>query len=1072
MSNSAEANRNLLFGILAVQMDFISRDQLVAAMHTWVLEKHKSLGQILQAQGALAADERAILEAVVAKHIERHSNDVEQSLGSVSSVGSLHEELHRIEDSEVQASLGYVGTAHRDGRDDESTRTYIGGAPTSSNARFRILRPHARGGLGEVFVASDEELHREVALKQIQDRHALDPQSRARFLLEAEITGGLEHPGIVPVYGLGQDADGRPFYAMRFVKGDSLKEATSRFHQAERPGRDPGERSLALRGLLRRFVDVCNAAAYAHSRGVLHRDLKPGNVMLGPYGETLVVDWGSAKIVGRPGAADGAAATEPTLRPPSLSGSDPTQAGTAIGTPAYMSPEQAAGDLGRLGPHSDVYSLGATLYSLLTGRAPYEGPDIGEVLRRVQRGELSPPRQVKHAIPFPLEAICLRAMKLRPEERYDSPRELAEDIEHWLADEPVGAYREPPAARARRWLRRHRSVMTAAVAGLVVTLIGLTTLIFLQRHYNRRLEAANLAERAARDQSQKHFQLALKAVDQFYSGVSEEVLKDQPELTVLGRRLLAAPLRFYEELKDDLRRGGDQTPDARVALAHAWRSLARITSDVGSQADSLAALQQSVALVRELLHQDPENPALQLSLADGLGEVGTLLRSLGRHAESSAELNRARGILERLVADQPRAAGPRRKLANVLHNIANLQRYSNQLAETLANEESARAQEERLFADHLDGEDDLALLATIESGIGNVQRDLGNAEPAMAAYEKARAIEKRLSAEYPDSQRYRRYLSMSETNIGLLQGDLNQPDEALEYFKRARDLQRVLVSSHPNVPLYQNDLSATLHFIGLHLQRQGRITEAAATYEDSQAIAERLVTDHPNVTQYALDFGELYGHQGQLEREAGRPAAALGRYAQAIRTFEAILRREPNQGVARLFLRRVTVDRAEVLSRLGRHPEALAEWERLQVIGAVAFHEEYRRSHAMILGRANYTHRALAVARSLQQDKRIELSAGACYDLACVYSIVAGAVRRDLKLAPAERAQRLADFTNQAKLLLNRSYRAGYFGSPLHRDRLQIDPDLEALRSEPGFEELRSDLTFPADPFQGRRGER
>jgi serine/threonine protein kinase len=168
-----------------------------------------------------------------------------------------------------------------------------------------VLRPHARGGLGEVFVARDQELHREVALKEIQARHD-DPRSRSRFLLEAEVTGGLEHPGVVPVYGLGAYPDGRPFYAMRLIKGDSLKEAIGRFHQADVPGRDPGERRLALRGLLRRFVDVCNAVAYAHSRGVLHRDLKPSNVMLGPYGETLVVDWGLAKVVGRPAGSDGA----------------------------------------------------------------------------------------------------------------------------------------------------------------------------------------------------------------------------------------------------------------------------------------------------------------------------------------------------------------------------------------------------------------------------------------------------------------------------------------------------------------------------------------------------------------------------------------------------------------------------------------------------------------------------------------------------------------------------------------------------------------------------------------------
>ena len=213
----------------------------------------------------------------------------------------MREGLRAILDPDLEATLARVasdGTATHGGEEPQATATWGVGIPAAA-ARFRVLRPHARGGIGVVSVALDPELNREVALKEILPEHADDPDSRARFLLEAEVTGRLEHPGVVPVYGLGHDDGGRPYYAMRLVKGESLKEAIERFHADDGPGRDARERRLELRRLLSRFVDVCNAVAYAHSRGVIHRDLKPANILLGPYGETLVVDWGLAKVVGR-----------------------------------------------------------------------------------------------------------------------------------------------------------------------------------------------------------------------------------------------------------------------------------------------------------------------------------------------------------------------------------------------------------------------------------------------------------------------------------------------------------------------------------------------------------------------------------------------------------------------------------------------------------------------------------------------------------------------------------------------------------------------------------------------------
>ncbi len=215
------ADRNLLFGILALQMDFVTRDALVAAMNAWVLDKQQPLGAILVAQGALRPERRALLEPLVDEHVRQHGDDPAQSLAAVGAGTSTREAQKSIADGDLQFSLDHLGTTSID---PDRTATYIG-APTSPGGRFRILRFEAAGGLGEVYLARDEELHREVALKQIKSEYAHAQDRRSRFVVEAEITGGLEHPGIVPVYGLGHYDDGRPYYAMRFIKGESLKEA-------------------------------------------------------------------------------------------------------------------------------------------------------------------------------------------------------------------------------------------------------------------------------------------------------------------------------------------------------------------------------------------------------------------------------------------------------------------------------------------------------------------------------------------------------------------------------------------------------------------------------------------------------------------------------------------------------------------------------------------------------------------------------------------------------------------------------------------------------------------------------
>ncbi|MGC4004871.1 MAG: serine/threonine-protein kinase [Pirellulales bacterium] len=329
-----------------------------------------------------------------------------------------------------------------------------------------------------------------MALKEIQFDKSGSADNRNRFVREAEITGGLEHPGIVPVYGLGTYPDGRPFYAMRFIRGSSLKDAIDRYHKPDDTGKasDPGEKNLQLRRLLQRFIDVCEAIDYAHSRGVLHRDLKPGNIMLGKHGETLVVDWGLAKSLGETPSAGGST-SRPAVAPTidnnaaefaenplqlrsTLGAGDPTMDGSALGTPNFMSPEQAQGRIDLLGPASDVFGLGATLYALLTGRPPYAEKNVLASLDKARRGDYLPPRAILATVPRALDAICRSAMEFDPKRRYATAKALADDVERYLADEEVAAAPDTLWEKAGRTIRRHRGAVLAGGAALLLLTIG------------------------------------------------------------------------------------------------------------------------------------------------------------------------------------------------------------------------------------------------------------------------------------------------------------------------------------------------------------------------------------------------------------------------------------------------------------------------------------------------------------------------------------------------------------------------------------------------------------------------
>jgi serine/threonine protein kinase/tetratricopeptide (TPR) repeat protein len=914
------ADRHLLFGLLALQTGLIQQAELVAAFHRWTCDRSRTLADCLVALGHLNAAQRAAVEALAAVHVEAYGGDAERSLAAVPAGKAARDALVGLGDPDIDGTLERVGSAHpqssADEDDPDRTASVSVGSATSDGQRFRVLRPHARGGLGAVFVAFDSELHREVALKQIDEKHADEPFCRERFIAEAEITGGLEHPGVVPVYGLGADARGRPYYAMRFIKGDSLKATVVQFHTDQSLKHDPGRRSLELRKLLRRFTDACNAADYAHSRGVIHRDLKPANIIVGKYGETLVVDWGLAKSVGRADRSIG----EETIAP-SASGSSETQPGRALGTPAYMSPEQARGELDRLGPRSDVYSLGATLYCLLTGRPPFAADDIGSVLHAVEQGQFPRPSQLDLALDPALEAICLKAMAVVPEDRYPTPRALADDLDRWMADEPVSAWREPYSRRARRWARRNRTAMTAVAAALLAGVFGLLAVLVVQTQAQAELAAANGELSRSRAAVQARYELAVDAIDTFHTGVSEDFLLKEEKFQALRNRLLKSAADFYSKLSALL--GKETGFSSRRALTAANFELAELTAKVGRLDDALAA-HRSVLAAREALVAEPAADAeLKVDVARSLFALSSVLEMAGKNDEALAACRRSESLLTGLPAASPSSRAAlafcRARLGTLLYN-------GDRFAEALAAFQQVLA-DQGASADSPGATDEARVnLAAASNGIGVLLWKTGKLPEAEAELRRALAIRQRLADDRPAVPAHRGHLADTHLRLAILLTDEGRPSEAEAEFLAALAIRRELADENPAVLDLRERLALVHVNVGGLRLKTNKPREAETEFREALRLLRALAGENPANATFRDELARCHSNFASALSAMGRTAAAEAelRAALAIRRERAAA--SPAVPALRARAAISHHDLANLLSDAGRLEEAEAEF--------------------------------------------------------------------------------------------------------------------------------------------------
>lgn len=432
---------------------------------------------------------------------------------------------------------------------DDGTRSATADRAGSAD-RYVELGELGRGGWGVVQRALDRQLQREVAVKRISNPGRIQAREREQFLHEARITSGLQHPGVVPVHELVDDDTGDTYYVMKLLEGDTLRHHIRVAHTRSNERKWLRHELLeAITPLLLRFIDICNAVAYAHRRGIIHRDLKPSNVMAGAFGETIVVDWGLARYIDD---KTDETTVQGAVRRDEPSGSCRSSVpmeseGSVVGTPTYMAPEQARGELASMGSHSDIYSLGVILYEIIAGNHPHAGLDIKSVLRRAREGEFTPLSESQPCVPRPLEEIVHTAMSHDAQRRYKDVESLAEDVRRFMTGERVSVHDETLVERSVRWCGRHRAIAsTIGISVLLLMIVSvISTIVIRSAHQAER--QAKIEARQAHQESLERLVDARDTADTWLVDLSGS-LQFHPAMVPLRNELITQALKQYQRL--------------------------------------------------------------------------------------------------------------------------------------------------------------------------------------------------------------------------------------------------------------------------------------------------------------------------------------------------------------------------------------------------------------------------------------------------------------------------------------------------------------------------------------------
>jgi serine/threonine protein kinase/tetratricopeptide (TPR) repeat protein len=791
---------------------------------------------------------------------------------------------------------------------------------------FELIEEIGHGGMGVVYRARDTALDRDVAVKVLSDHYAADSPAAQRFLGEARITGQLQHPGIPAVHHVGALADGRPFLAMRLIKGSTLAAILKEGRGTRGEGRGGSDAASAAadsrlapdpspfeRGqLLAIFEAVCQAVGYAHAHRVIHRDLKPHNIMVGAFGEVQVMDWGLAKILGeqRPACTE-ALPEQPTQAwtqvTPTPDAGSYTQAGTLVGTPAFIAPEQALGEIEKVNERSDVFGLGALLAVILTGKPPYVGDTSESVRVQAVRGKLEDcfARLDASGAEPELVALCKHCLAFEPLDRPADAGAVAQAVAGLRAAaderarraelERVHALGEQATAAARSAERRKRQRLALAAAAVLALAVvgGFLIVLDVQRRANAELAERNAALADEQAKVQARFELAQKAIALFHTGVSEDALLKNPQLKELRKRLLQEAVVFYADLEKML--AGQTDAQSRQALAAAYFQLGELTHSIGEKAEALAIHRKALALRRELAAAEGADAQTRLNVARSLRAEGIILIEMRDSAgalRAFAQQGQIAAALEADAATDAAATDAVRVILAQSHNATGVALTdTGHPTEALEAHQKALALRQKLADANRNVAEYQSDLALSHFNIGKVLKDTGIADnraftrKALAEFREALVIWQKLARAYPAVTLYRQDLSYTHGFIGMLLARTGQPEEALLAVQEAVAIQKKLVDAKPALIQIQADLAWSHIQLGWLLIRQKRFAEASTAVDTGLGRLQKISEADPNNADYMKGLGHSHAYRGWLLVRSEQRSQAAADLRRALELF-------------------------------------------------------------------------------------------------------------------------------------------------------------------------------------------